>query len=142
GLGHPIGTLDDNARLALALIPGGKPPSPPKATAEPATPTTTAVPHNRLPTDRSQLMHVLRDEEGHLPDTPANKQLLEDVANDPANVMGPDEFGNVWSARILSDGRQVWTRTRNETIINGGINRTPKPYNSKTGLSASSKPRK
>lgn len=47
---------------------------------------------------------IFGDREGHLPDTPANRQLLENVANDQATTLGPDKFGNQWSAKTLEDG--------------------------------------
>jgi len=82
--------------------------------------------------------HIFREAEGHLPDTTANRQLLTDVANDPANALGPDKFGNTWSAKTQADGTQVWVRVRNGEIINGGINQTPRTYSPETGLSPSS----
>ena len=35
---------------------------------------------------------------------------------------------------------QVWTQTRNGQIINGGINKVPKQFNSETGLSSPIRP--
>ena len=78
--------------------------------------------------------------EGHLRDTPENRKLLEDVANDKKAVLGPDDHGNTWSARNMEDGAQVWTQTRNGEIINGGLNKTPHTYNPRTGLSAPVRP--
>ncbi len=95
---------------------------------------------NALSTNESQLGHIFRDAEGHLPDTAANRQLLQDVANDAKSTLGPDQFGNAWSARTLPDGTQVWTQARNGTIINGGLNQTPGTYNPQTGLSSPTKP--
>lgn len=88
-----------------------------------------------LPTEESQLGHIFREAEGHLADTPANRQLLTDVANDAKSVLGKDKFGNTWSARTLSDGTQVWTESRGGRIINGGLNKTPRVFNPSTGLS-------
>jgi hypothetical protein len=45
---------------------------------------------------------------GHVADTPANRKLLQEVADDAATTLGVDKWGNTWSARILEDGRQVW----------------------------------
>lgn len=95
---------------------------------------------NVLPENPSQLGHILRARPGHLPDTPANRQILEDVANSPDDLLGPDRYGNLWSGRTLSDGTQAWTQVRGGTIINGGVNQVPEVYNPETGLSASSKP--
>jgi hypothetical protein len=80
--------------------------------------------------------HIFRDASGHLPDTPANRRLLREVANDPATTLGKDRFGNVWSAHTLEDGTQVWVQTRNGVIQNGGLNQTPRAFNPETGLSS------
>lgn len=89
----------------------------------------------RLPTEVAQLKHIFGDNDGHLPDTPENRQLLEDVANDKDTVLGPDRFGNVWNGRIRPDGKQIWTTTRKGIIQNGGLNDVPRKYNPLTGLS-------
>ena len=83
---------------------------------------------------------IFGDREGHLPDTPENRQLLENVANDPATTLGPDKFGNEWSAKTLDDGTQVWTQTRDGNVINGGLNESPQSYNPDTGLSSPVRP--
>ena len=93
--------------------------------------------NNRFPTEPGQVKHIFRDAPGHLPDTPGNRALLLDVANDPAAMLGTDRFGNVWSARTLPDGSQVWVQTRNGVIQNGGLNQTPRVFNPQTGLSGS-----
>ena len=92
---------------------------------------------NEFPTQESQLRHIFRDAEGHIPDTPSNRQLLKDVANNPKTTLGTDRFGNVWSAKPLKNGTQAWTQTRNGVIQNGGINQVPKSFNPQTGLSGS-----
>jgi filamentous hemagglutinin len=95
---------------------------------------THAIPEGRLG-------HVFRDAPGHLLDTPANRKLLQGVADDPATTLGADKFGNTWSARTLDDGTQAWTQTRNGDIINGGLNPTPRPFNPQTGLARPQRPR-
>lgn len=110
--------------------PTETPPSSEPPTAKPC-PDVPGTPKNVIP--ESRLGHIFRDAEGHLPDTPANRQLLTDVGNDPAATLGTDSFGNTWSARTLSDGTQVWVRTRNGEIINGGLNQTPRAFNPQTG---------
>ncbi len=87
-----------------------------------------------LPVAVSELAHIFREAEGHIADTPENRALLLEVANDPAGSLSTDRYGNDWSARILEDGRQVWTQTRNGKLINGGINDTPRLANLQTGL--------
>ncbi len=78
--------------------------------------------------------------DGHIADSPANRALLTDVANDPATTLGPDKFGTVWSAKNQPDGTQVWVQTRNGEVWNGGVNKTPVPYNPETGLAAPTRP--
>ncbi|MCA8435445.1 filamentous hemagglutinin N-terminal domain-containing protein [Burkholderia seminalis] len=78
--------------------------------------------------------------DGHIVDTPENRALLTSVANNPSTTLGPDKYGTVWSAQLQSDGSQVWVQTRNGQIWNGGVNKTPLPYNPETGLAAPTKP--
>ena len=85
--------------------------------------------------------HIFRDAKGHLPDTPQNRALLADVADDPAATLGMDRFGNTWSARLLPDGTQICVQTVGNRIVNGGLNRTPRTFSPQTGLSSPSKPR-
>ena len=47
-----------------------------------------------FPKNDSQYKHFMRDEDGHLPDTPENRKLLTDLANDTAYHMGKDKYGN------------------------------------------------
>jgi hypothetical protein len=89
----------------------------------------------RFPEKPGQTRHIFRDAPGHLADTPANRALLKGVADDASTTLGTDRFGNVWSARTLEDGTQVWVQTRNGVIQNGGLNKTPRVFNSETGLS-------
>lgn len=70
--------------------------------------------------------HIFRDAAGHLPeDTAANRSLLLKVANNSANKVGTDQWGNDWYAQTQSDGSQVWVRVRNGQVTNGGVNATP-----------------
>lgn len=78
--------------------------------------------------------------DGHIADTQENRALLTSVANNPATTLGPDKYGTMWSAQLQSDGTQVWVQTRNGQIWNGGVNKTPLPYNPETGLAAPTKP--
>ncbi len=79
--------------------------------------------------------HIFRDAPGHLPDTPINRDLLNSTLSEGKNFLGRDRFGNDWFARTLSDGRQVWTSSRDGLIRNGGVNETPKVFHPNTGLS-------
>ena len=72
---------------------------------------------NKIPDNDSTTGHIFRDAEGHIPDTPENRALLEDVANDPANFRGTDKYGNEWYTKIQSDGSQVWVESREMEIF-------------------------
>ncbi|MCL5875171.1 MAG: hypothetical protein M1114_02235 [Candidatus Dependentiae bacterium] len=85
--------------------------------------------------DEKSAKHMFGNREGHIPDTPANRELLLSVANSAANFLGHDEYGNAWYAKILETGKQVWVQVWGKLIRNGGINNIPKLFNSKTGLS-------
>ena len=74
--------------------------------------------------------------EGHLPDTPSNRRLIQDLANDDSCRLGEDKWGNEWYARINADGSQTWVSVRNGVIQNCGENSTPHPWDDETGLSA------
>lgn len=85
--------------------------------------------------DEKSAKHMFGNREGHIPDTPANRELLLSVANSAANFLGHDEYGNAWYAKILETGKQIWVQVWGKLIRNGGINNIPKLFNSKTGLS-------
>ncbi len=87
-----------------------------------------------LPESGSVLGHIFRRDEGHIPDTPENRALLFEVANDPRALLGADRHGNEWFVRIAKDGRQVWTQVRNGRIIDGGINDAHRAHHQETGL--------
>lgn len=79
---------------------------------------------------------IFRDAPGHLPDTPANRSLLQGVADDASTTLGVDKWGNTWSARALDDGTQAWVQTRGGEIVDGGLNQVPRTFHPETGLSA------
>lgn len=87
-----------------------------------------------LPKNDSQLKHIFSGKNGHLSDTPANRKLLSDLANDQSKFIGKDKYGNSWNAETNSDGTQNWVRYQNGTINEGGQNASPRPWNSETGL--------
>ncbi len=76
--------------------------------------------------------------EGHLEKTPKNEKLVPDVANDPECYFGPGKHENHWYAKILEDGKQIWTEVRNNKIKNWGINEPGniRTYNSETDFKA------
>ncbi|WP_208752316.1 SitA5 family polymorphic toxin [Corallococcus carmarthensis] len=84
--------------------------------------------------------HIFRSAPGHLPDTPANRQLLQELAADESARLGTDRFGNMWSARLNPDGTQLWVQVRRGEIINGGLNQVARDYNTQMGLSAPTRP--
>ena len=90
----------------------------------------------KLPSGDSQIKHIFRDAEGHLPDTLDNRNLLESVVNNKKYYLGSDKYGTQWYAWTRDDGTQVWVRSRKGTIINGGLNKAPVTFNPETGLNA------
>ena len=89
----------------------------------------------KLPKNDSQLKHIFRDEEGHLKDTPENRKILLDLANDTKYHIGKDiENGLDWHATIDADGTQKWVSHYDGTIREGGINKIPRKFDPETGL--------
>ena len=82
--------------------------------------------HNdcKLPDNDSQLKHIFGDREGHLPDTPENRKLVIDLANDKSKYYGKDQWGNLWNIEIDANGNQNWVRYRNDIINNAGQNKS------------------
>ena len=89
---------------------------------------------NRLPKNNAQIKHIFADRKGHLPDTKENRNLLIRTANDQSAYKGIDKYGNVWHVKLDSNGRQLWTRSRNGIINEGGRNEIPLKWDSETGL--------
>ena len=87
-----------------------------------------------LPGDESKVKHIFRDEEGHLPDTPENRDMLKKLANDKEQHLGKDKWGNDWHARNNDDGTQDWVEHRNLKIWDGGKNQVPRDWDDETGL--------
>lgn len=87
-----------------------------------------------LPKNDAQLKHIFSGKEGHLNDTPANRRLLTNLANDRSKFIGKDKYGNAWNAETNSDGSQNWVRYQNGVVNEGGQNKTPRPWNNDTGL--------
>lgn len=80
----------------------------------------------KMPTNISQIKHIMANRKGHLSDTTNNRLLLEKVSSDENNYIGKDSNGNRRYSKII-DGKQIWVSTRNGIIQNGGINE--KPFN-------------
>lgn len=94
-----------------------------------------AVSSNQFPKNDSQIKHLSRKKEGHIADTPENRELLLRVCNDENNYLGTDRYRKRWYAQILPDGRRVWVCTRDGIIQNCGINDTARPWDPDEGLS-------
>ena len=88
----------------------------------------------RFPKDDSQIKHFMRADDGHLSDTPENRQLLLDLANDTQYYRGKDVWGNDWHVRLNTDGTQDWVEHRGFVIQEGGKNLIPKSWDDMTGL--------
>lgn len=88
----------------------------------------------RLPEHDSQLKHIFRKDEGHLEDSPANRELLLNLAKDPTKFVGLDGYGNSWNAEIVDGGKQLWVRYQHGVINEGGLNSSPKPWDPVTGF--------
>jgi hypothetical protein len=89
----------------------------------------------KMPESEDRLGHIFRNDMGHLPRTPDNYKLIEDLVNDVTNYLGPDGRGNHWWGKILENGEQIWAQAYNGVVRNGGLNKVPHPYNPQTGLS-------
>lgn len=88
----------------------------------------------KLPPNDSQLKHIFEERDGHLPDTPENRKLLEELANNRDRYRGKDKYGNDWNIRLNDDGTQDWVRSQHQVINEGGRNKEPRPWDDETGL--------
>lgn len=88
----------------------------------------------KISDNEDDIKHIFRDSEGHLSDTPENRNLLTDMASNKKNFQGVDRFGLEWYAKTLDNGKQLWARVRNGCIKNGGLNEIAQTFNPSTGL--------
>ncbi len=88
----------------------------------------------KLPKNGSQIKHIFRKKENHFPDTPENRELLEQLANDESKYVGTDAKGVRWYVQQNPDGSQLWVTVRDEIIQNGGLNPAPRSWDNETGL--------
>lgn len=101
------------------------------------------VNNEQIKISENKIGHIFRKDEGHFEvDSLENRKILEDLANDKKNYLGPNRWGNSWYAKLTDDGKQIWAEVRDNNIINAGINHVPKVYNPITGLSRQLKPPK
>ena len=89
---------------------------------------------NKLPQTEAQLRHIFRNAKGHLPDTPTNRMLIKNTANNQKNFLGIDSKGTSWYAQMQADGSQIWVQTYNGIITNAGLDETPRIFNPQSGL--------
>ena len=87
-----------------------------------------------LPKGEAQLRHIFSGKEGHLSDTPENRQLLVDLSNNESKYVGKDKYGNLWNIETTEQGVQNWGRYQNGIINEGGQNASPRTWNDETGL--------
>ena len=72
-----------------------------------------------------------------------SRETLERVGNDETLYKGTDEHGNRWYVEDCKNGGQHWVQVdTNGNIWDGGYNRTPRPWNDKTGLKSPTRPTK
>ena len=88
----------------------------------------------KMPRNDAQIKHIFRQADGHLPDTPGNRKLISDLANDVHYFRGKDKYGNDWHIRDNQDGTQDWVRHQNMVINECGKNIIPRTWNLETGL--------
>lgn len=90
----------------------------------------------KFPENESMLKHIFRPSRGHFPlDSPENRNHLLNLVKEKRNFIGICDRGQEWYVKILENGKQLWVVVRNNIIRNGGINETPRTFNSITGLS-------
>lgn len=90
---------------------------------------------NHLPSGSAQLSHMFRDDVGHLPDTPRNRQLIMELVNDESCRLGTDKWGKTWYAKTNPDGTQLWASVLDGKVQNCGQNDSPRSWDDETGLS-------
>ena len=88
----------------------------------------------KIPDNDAAIKHIFRDKTAHLPDTPENRKMLTELANNKKCHIGKDKWGNDWHARNNEDGTQDWVEHRNQNISDGGRNQRPKTWDEVTGL--------
>jgi hypothetical protein len=83
------------------------------------------APRTQFPANEAQIRHIFRDAPGHLADTPANRAILQGLADDARALLGTDRFGNQWFARLNADGTQTWVQsTRPADHVGSGLSKS------------------
>ena len=89
---------------------------------------------NNFPKNDSQIKHIFGNRNGHVPDTPENRDLIMETCNNESNYVGTDRYGKRWYAQTLPDGRQVWVATRDGIIQDCGINESVRSFDANEGF--------
>lgn len=87
-----------------------------------------------LPKNEAQIKHIFSGEEGHFSDTPKNRKILLDLANNESRFIGKDKYGNSWNVEINNEGKQNWVRYQNGVINEGGQNVTHRKWDAEPGF--------
>ncbi len=80
-----------------------------------------------FPPNKAQYGHIMANRDGHLPDTPENRELLKEAGSNPENYVR-NQNGKELYAQQQPDGTEIWVEVSNGVIQNGGVNKTPR-YN-------------
>ena len=75
----------------------------------------------RMPKQRAQILHIMRNSEGHLVDTPENRKIIVDMTNDNGSFLGLNKYGNEVYSKTIG-GVQYWAYVRDDVIQNAGAN--------------------
>ncbi len=82
---------------------------------------------NEFEIAESNAGRMFRDAPGHLADdTPENRALILETANNPQIYVGTDSNGVSTYRQMLPGGRQAWAEVCNGQITNGGVNDVPR----------------
>lgn len=84
------------------------------------------IKRNRLPIGRGA-NHTFSGRPGKFADTPANRELIEGIANGGGRSLGKDRYGKEWFVKTLDNGRQVYVYTKDGVIKGAGFNSPPRP---------------
>ena len=63
----------------------------------------------------------MRNDPGHLPNTPQNQRILIEMTSDVRNFLGIDKVGNEIYTKTEAN-KQYWAYVRKGIIQNGGVN--------------------
>lgn len=66
-------------------------------------------------------MHILADRQNHLPDTPENRKMFEEISSDKSNFIKQDSRGFNIYAKVVGD-KEIWIHERNGIIQDAGYN--------------------